>query len=900
MINNYEEFLNYLKPRYGFLNLKKRNYNDSTLAARLRASNFINFTKEQTENVLKILKEKNESLLREVNIKTMKYVMNGEIDLRNYSFSMEEITNIFMYEKDYGLIPEYVKKNNEKITKENIRDEKVFELREELIKNCPSLTNEINMKTFYVVYNDYKNYENKLGNYQEEFIKILKNEKKYYDAFLENIINLNYNQKPYYNLYKSKLIFLESYFLKNIDTINKENYKDIPYEILEKVLYSYLDINFDNDIADELFTKLPVYSEKINNKILQLYMDKKIVLKKSSLKKLISNYPIALIKTDINNLKLLTDFLKESDSYSSTFANAYAKEFPELINICIKNNIKINKVFTNIFVHALEHPINANDISNILKQVLDNNLLDKDFINALAKKAKDFNKKDIKSLYDYCKNNNLETDYKALSYYINTDNYNVNLVVLEEDIRININDKNKEKAIKFIKELKNYKYQKNIILIMDTIDRDYLIKTKELLPNQIKVFPKRNQDIEKSSRTYYEIDDILEKDRILQLHADSVKKVKSKTGKIKELSPFEKFIAAYLMTTRFLKYTKEDESTENDFSNYHISRSVYEFVNSKDPRIVCVGYSNLLIEYLDRMGLKGMAEKISLSNTKDFRSGHAVVVVHIDDPKYGIKGTFISDPTNDAVEDNSLSHSNDLNGVLIPVDQYFKDNPQFKNLNQEKQSSLLMDNEMVNNTQPLNKSKLVYALLAIRHFVDKNMEMIEENTIGENGYTKKEFNDMAASYKATETAIINKNDYIKTYLVRPLRKTLRDFYYTPDNTKKVIRNFVENIIAKSLKLDILYVSLDNSFRDVIINVDMDLNIDLSNTKDENIQKIKSICDIYMTDGFSFGGKYNLIFKFIPQQTLLQNLRRVKKGYNEVKKILMNYKKESQENNKKRI
>lgn len=119
----------------------------------------------------------------------------------------------------------------------------------------------------------------------------------------------------------------------------------------------------------------------------------------------------------------------------------------------------------------------------------------------------------------------------------------------------------------------------------------------------------------------------------------------------KNLSPFERYIYAYNITKQFKEYKENNEDLLSARRLYSIL--VNEFM-------VCVGYSTMFGDLLDKLGIVNMDYhvdvEVSYDNVKNFKEfvpeeismkkgGHARRYIHIKDPKYNIDGFYIADPT---------------------------------------------------------------------------------------------------------------------------------------------------------------------------------------------------------------------------------------------------------------
>ena len=145
------------------------------------------------------------------------------------------------------------------------------------------------------------------------------------------------------------------------------------------------------------------------------------------------------------------------------------------------------------------------------------------------------------------------------------------------------------------------------------------------------------------------------------LSLDEYKKKEKKLLKMIEpamnLSPFEKYVFAYNIVKQFKPYQKTSEEMDK-----RESRSIYKILNNK--YIVCVGYTNLFGDLLEKLGIESTYLHFSVDTSYDSikdtnseikpssevvnLSGHARRYVHVIDKKYNIDGFYISDPTWDS------------------------------------------------------------------------------------------------------------------------------------------------------------------------------------------------------------------------------------------------------------
>ncbi len=137
------------------------------------------------------------------------------------------------------------------------------------------------------------------------------------------------------------------------------------------------------------------------------------------------------------------------------------------------------------------------------------------------------------------------------------------------------------------------------------------------------------------------------------------------------MSPFEKYLFAYNIVKKYKKYKENEENKDQ-------SRHLYEILDG--DYMVCVGYAKLLGDLLNKLGIDskhyGVSVEIGLDKvandalvlpddvlTQD--AGHARLEVHLVDPKYGIDGIYLADPT----WDNDMEHDT-YNYSLMTQDEY--------------------------------------------------------------------------------------------------------------------------------------------------------------------------------------------------------------------------------------
>lgn len=131
------------------------------------------------------------------------------------------------------------------------------------------------------------------------------------------------------------------------------------------------------------------------------------------------------------------------------------------------------------------------------------------------------------------------------------------------------------------------------------------------------------------------------------------------------LSPFEKYLYAYQIVTQF-KYTMDE---------IFQSRDISRILSGKN--IVCAGYTAILSELCRRCGIICKKQLVHVYDTGEELlepeqvANHQECMVYLDDPKYGLKGFYISDPTNDSL-DSFVEMKTTLTHALISTGEHDK------------------------------------------------------------------------------------------------------------------------------------------------------------------------------------------------------------------------------------
>lgn len=117
------------------------------------------------------------------------------------------------------------------------------------------------------------------------------------------------------------------------------------------------------------------------------------------------------------------------------------------------------------------------------------------------------------------------------------------------------------------------------------------------------------------------------------------------------LSPLERYLYAYNVVKKFKPYRENQDDKSS-------SRDIYQILDNE--YMVCVGYSKLLGDLLDKLGIENSDYSVRVDNSYDNVSvnqvenfgeeltkgvGHARREVRIVDPKYDVDGIYLTDPT---------------------------------------------------------------------------------------------------------------------------------------------------------------------------------------------------------------------------------------------------------------
>ena len=555
---------------------------------------------------------------------------------------------------------------------------------------------------------------------------------------LEELLNNNNNLEIYLDQYGTNSAFLMHFFMQDTTRIKKyfdKYYMHLSFNDKKELLLYLINTNLDNEAISIVFNNLMIFSteeekEELNEiSLLILEKEKNKELKTSDFHTIVYNYinrsdPIYFIKKDVNNVTkvgkikdraILMQIIRYCISLRYTFTmDSYF--FLEDNNII--DDIELLAFFINncTYDDLLLHKINSN-ISRI---------------------------EDKKVLNEICNRVVKKEVLDPILSRINIDNYDTSTISPCERIYLKVDD-NHEKVLEFLKKMKEEDRVQEVVLIMKRVDMDFIEKTREIYGDKIRISPLERQ-IQKDTFNIwnypdYDYEYIKRCEETLDMYASMVKDTVDKDGELKSLSPLEKFVAAYMIVIKFRIYQ------EANGLNGNMSRGVYDIVGDPENKsIVCLGYVNLLMEILRRMGMEDVAEwSIYAPGEKgavDERgTNHARMMIHLVDPKYDIDGVYMSDPTWDSRElkDTQCKHMLMAEDELCEIDPEL--NPKYLRLNNIESVADELHEECVgllfHNKIP--KETIVKAFLAVNRFLDKNMKMAKKDS----DYSKLEYDEMA-------------------------------------------------------------------------------------------------------------------------------------------------------------
>ncbi len=684
---------------------------------------------------------------------------------------------------------------------------------------------------------------------------------------LDKILQSKTDLDDYLREYGDNSLFLYNYYLQNTSRVLSNYYAygsniEIPDKI--KLIYTLINNKADIKVINFLLNDLmnykldDKYQLEIRKLLLDLIeMDKNKIINLDNIECKYDIYqldPIYFVNKDFNNIRYINYYL---DNYVLL----------EVLRISVDKKYKFTKQ-DELF---LKYQILTNR-DNLIFFI--NNCKYDDYIIATINSYFDgLNNKDAYYIQKRINNKDLK---EFLIDNLNFDNYDVNTLVNDRTIYLMIDEK-RDETLKLLEELKKKNFTIDVVLVMDRVDLDYIDKAYKIYGENLKISPIMNQEHKKMfdgpwDFPYYSVEEIKSSERNIDLYAKTTEDKKDLDGDIKSLSPLEKYIAAYILTTKFAPYKEEDKI----YGEYHTSRSVYEFIDKvTDRRIVCVGYVHLLKELLYRMGIKDTIDWNVHSIDEEERShtpgdNHARMMIHLVDPKYNIDGVYMSDPTWDEMG----LHKIGIKHMLMARSEIRNIDPKFTysdlHLDEVDELEDVFNISNINNMfdKPIPKDVIIRAFLAVEHFLDKYMKMTDS-------YSPMEYHEMAIKLGYEQNSIDNAPSFEE--LIRLNREELENYF-----------NIYSDL--RIMFLSDLRISLKEVFKDNNINLPIKINskginveIDINESYLKYLEDMgfvirytdkKAIITVYMYNEEPLLNQYQvIIFKLKEFQMIIDSLSR---------------------------
>lgn len=619
------------------------------------------------------------------------------------------------------------------------------------------------------------------------------------DRELENIINSNVDLSQYYTKYHHDATFLKHYFLQDPNRIIKQRLSVFGFclttedklELLDGLFKQDLNINAINELLNSLYysykrdNSLKDDIDKVITYIEQLGKEGKANPEDFDIYKRITfiNDPIGAVIKNPDNVLFLDQVNGE--------------ELSEILNICANKGYLFTRKNFDFLVRS-----GIYNNKELFKYLVNNCRCDSSLINNLDYSI--LSKEEMFTLYyKYKDEHNIVID--VIIAELNRNAFSMDTIIKDENMYYDCDSYSKvskEEMLEFFKKIadKNNNFNNLVILVMDRVDMDFVTKAYDILGDKLRISPLANQEVYDENRynvPTYTYESIKKSEHKLDLYVKTTNDCLDKDGDIKHLSPLEKFLAAYIMVIKFAKYSEEENPNE-----WNISRSVYDITNHDgDIKIVCAGYVNLLIELLERMGIKDALYWDVRTEDLPFNN-HARLLIHLKDEKYDIDGIYMSDPTWD-------SKWNDNNLPVNSFKYFLMSRPDLIRIDGEKGIKLewlRADNHSIIHafnvynvnelfSKTIGPDVIAKAYLSLSYFLDKNKKMINKD----DEYSELDYYATACELnldrRITYLGKFNYDKMAEEALVMPIG--LMKEYYSPKAVAFMLLNvFTEKIESK--------------------------------------------------------------------------------------------------------
>jgi hypothetical protein len=310
---------------------------------------------------------------------------------------------------------------------------------------------------------------------------------------------------------------------------------------------------------------------------------------------------------------------------------------------------------------------------------------------------------------------------------------------------------------------------------------------------------------------------------------------------LESLSPYEKYLAVYNIVKKYKPY-KENEDSKSD------ARNIYDILDNE--YMVCVGYAKLLEDLLGRVGIEAYALSSSVDVGFDHADpkaevlgdefvttwgGHQRCIVNLTDPKYGIDGYYMADPTWDNnFKVDSYTHS------LMSMDEYdHLDRANYNKLSIYEPQTLL-DTKSLQDffdrcNYILNKERLEHGFEGGRPGTKKN------------AITYKDEFDLQIKFIQDTVAFLEKFDSRFTAFeeeINALKKEYSNYYYLHSKDKNA---YFEGQKEMYTSINEQIISLIDRIGDMVVSKTLDKTISLD-TLAQGIKETYKLTNQEKTEG----------------------------------------------------
>ncbi|MBE7075369.1 MAG: hypothetical protein E7376_05270 [Clostridiales bacterium] len=333
--------------------------------------------------------------------------------------------------------------------------------------------------------------------------------------------------------------------------------------------------------------------------------------------------------------------------------------------------------------------------------------------------------------YEQCSDDTIQQFQSFLALVYNIKKENSEIVEYETEIKKLINEKNNVIMINISREdlfsnmeqfkrlcmhfsvLKNKKLvigiSHNMLQKNNNAQADYLFTTDELTKlTELNSFLKsagmdqniRFNELKEISDEYdfknsWDLENVIKANKCVDTIVEKIKSQK--------LSPYETMVYIHKFITKNYQYTFGGVQKDNNIMGVFT-----------DGSIICSGYSSLTKAIIDKLNMPGLSadfigchlygkEKL----LADKKGSHSQCLIHITDPKYNIKGTYVNDACWDS-KTKDFPNGKGFAHFLYPVSdvQHFNNTIYVQHFAQNRYENLIIDIGQLNEQQKNNKSFL--------------------------------------------------------------------------------------------------------------------------------------------------------------------------------------------------